>query len=245
MRPDTRHREGRVSTRAGMDGFRKPRPPPGFHPRTVQPVAGQYTDYVQPFTLLYFSDRSFDGQNTSTRTRRMSLPRRRIELLKKCSVQRFVSVIETQWFLCYEMEFYILCKIPPHFKGIISARSELLAPAVRTNRETDTHRSNVSLRIAHRLLSLVVSQFIALATTTAHLDLAVETRKWLLWNSDGRPFQVWTLVMTVLPSESYNGQSLGSSKSTRHISIANTCHDSPNLIGVREYQQSTNRKHII
>ena len=92
--------------------------------------------------------------------------------------------------------------IPPHFKDIISVRSELLAPAVCTNRKTDTHRSNVSLRIAHRLLSLVVSQFIALATTTAHLDLAVETRQSLLWNSDGRPFQVWILVMTVLTSES-------------------------------------------
>lgn len=134
---------------------------------------------------------------------------------------------------------------PPHFKGIISVRSELLAPAVCTNTETDTHLSSVSLRTAHRLLSLVVSQFNALATTTAHLDLPVETRKWLLWNSDDRPFQVWTLVMTVLPSESYNGQSLGSSNSTRHISITNTCHDSPNLIGVLEYQQSKNRKHII
>ena len=154
--------------------------------------------------------------------------------------------METQDFLCYEMKFYILCKIPPHFKGIISVRSELLAPAVRTNRETNTRRSNVSLRIAHRLLSLVVSQFIALATTTAYLGLAVETRKCLLWNSDGRPFQVWRLVMMVLPSESYNGQSLGSSNSTRHISIKNTCHDSPNLIGVREYQQSNkNREHII
>jgi len=45
--------------------------------------------------------------------------------------------------------------IPPHFKGIISVINEFLAPAVCTNRETDTHSSNVSLRIAHRLLSLV------------------------------------------------------------------------------------------
>ena len=51
--------------------------------------------------------------------------------------------------------------------------------------------------------------------------------------------------MMVLPSESYNGQSLGSSNSTRHISITNTCHGSPNLIGVLECQQNKNRKHII
>jgi len=152
--------------------------------------------------------------------------------------------MKTQCFVRYEMKFCLLRKIPPHFKGIISVRSELLAPAVCTNRETDTHRSNVSLRIAHRLLSLV-SQFIVVATTTAHLDLAAGTRKWLLWNADGRPFQVRALVMTVLPSESYNGQSLGSSNSTRHISIINTCHDSPNLIGMWEYKQSKIRKHII
>jgi len=51
--------------------------------------------------------------------------------------------------------------------------------------------------------------------------------------------------MTVLTSESYNGQSLGSSNSTLNISITNTCYDSPNLIGVLEDQQSNNRKHII
>jgi hypothetical protein len=32
--------------RAGLDGCGKSRPPPGFDPRTVQPVASRYTDYV-------------------------------------------------------------------------------------------------------------------------------------------------------------------------------------------------------
>ena len=31
---------------AGLNGYRKSRPPPGFDPRTVQPVANRYTDYA-------------------------------------------------------------------------------------------------------------------------------------------------------------------------------------------------------
>jgi hypothetical protein len=33
-----------VELRAGMDGRGKSRPPPGFDPRTFQPVASRYTD---------------------------------------------------------------------------------------------------------------------------------------------------------------------------------------------------------
>jgi hypothetical protein len=36
-RPDTPRREDRVVPRAGMNGLRKPRPPPGFDTRTIQP----------------------------------------------------------------------------------------------------------------------------------------------------------------------------------------------------------------
>ena len=35
---------GWVGHRAGLDGGGKSRPPPGFDPRTVQPVASRYTD---------------------------------------------------------------------------------------------------------------------------------------------------------------------------------------------------------
>jgi len=35
---------GWVGLRAGLDGCGKSRPPPGFDPRTVQPVASRYTD---------------------------------------------------------------------------------------------------------------------------------------------------------------------------------------------------------
>ena len=37
-----------VGPRAGLDGCQKSRPPPGFDPRTVQPVASRYTDYDIP-----------------------------------------------------------------------------------------------------------------------------------------------------------------------------------------------------
>jgi len=37
---------GWVGLRVGLDGCGKSRPPPGFDPRTVQPVASRYTDYI-------------------------------------------------------------------------------------------------------------------------------------------------------------------------------------------------------
>ena len=47
----TRHpcAEGWVGHRVGLDGYGKSRPPPpGFDPRTVQPVASRYTDWAIP-----------------------------------------------------------------------------------------------------------------------------------------------------------------------------------------------------
>jgi hypothetical protein len=35
---------GWVGLRAGLDGCGKSRPPPGFDPRTIQPVGSRYTD---------------------------------------------------------------------------------------------------------------------------------------------------------------------------------------------------------
>jgi len=35
-----------VGPRAGLDRRGKSRPPPGFDPRTVQPVTSRYTDYA-------------------------------------------------------------------------------------------------------------------------------------------------------------------------------------------------------
>ena len=35
---------GWVGPRTGLDGWEKILPPPGFDPRTVQPVASRYTD---------------------------------------------------------------------------------------------------------------------------------------------------------------------------------------------------------
>ena len=35
-----------MGPRAGLDGCGKSRPPPGFDPRTVQPVGSRYTDWA-------------------------------------------------------------------------------------------------------------------------------------------------------------------------------------------------------
>jgi hypothetical protein len=45
-RPGTHCTGGWVGHRAGLDRCEKSRPPPGFDPRTVQPVASRYTDYA-------------------------------------------------------------------------------------------------------------------------------------------------------------------------------------------------------
>ena len=43
-RPGTRCTGGWVGPTAGLDWCGKSRPPPGFDPSTVQPVASRYTD---------------------------------------------------------------------------------------------------------------------------------------------------------------------------------------------------------
>jgi hypothetical protein len=45
-RPGTHCIGGWVGSRAGLDGCRKSRPPPGFDPRTLQPVASRYIDWA-------------------------------------------------------------------------------------------------------------------------------------------------------------------------------------------------------
>ena len=42
-KPETRCTEGWVGRKDGVDGCGKSQPPPGFDPRTVQPVASRYT----------------------------------------------------------------------------------------------------------------------------------------------------------------------------------------------------------
>ena len=42
--PGTHCLEGWLGLRAGLDRCGKPRPPPGFDPQTVQPMASLYTD---------------------------------------------------------------------------------------------------------------------------------------------------------------------------------------------------------
>ena len=42
-----------MGPRVGLDGLRKISPPPGFDPRTVQPLASHYTDYANPAHMTY------------------------------------------------------------------------------------------------------------------------------------------------------------------------------------------------
>ena len=52
-RPGTHCIGGWVGPRARLDGCGKSRPPPGFDPRTVQPVASRYADWAIPVHILY------------------------------------------------------------------------------------------------------------------------------------------------------------------------------------------------
>jgi len=47
-RPDTHCIGGWVGPSTGLNGCGKSRPPPGFDPWTVQPVASRYTDCAFP-----------------------------------------------------------------------------------------------------------------------------------------------------------------------------------------------------
>ena len=50
-RPGNYYTGGWVGHRAGLDGCEKSPPPPGFNPRTDQPVASRYTDWSLPAAL--------------------------------------------------------------------------------------------------------------------------------------------------------------------------------------------------
>jgi len=53
-RPGTHCIGGWVGPRADLDGCGKSRPPPGFDPRTVQPVASRYTNNtILAHTILH------------------------------------------------------------------------------------------------------------------------------------------------------------------------------------------------
>jgi len=54
-RPGTHCIGGWVGPRVGVDGCGKSRPPPGFDPRTVQPVASRYNrlSYPGPTCAVY------------------------------------------------------------------------------------------------------------------------------------------------------------------------------------------------
>jgi hypothetical protein len=58
-RPGIHCTGGWVGPRAGLDVCEKSHPPPGFDPRTVQPVASRYTDWAIPAPIFYCSSQIF------------------------------------------------------------------------------------------------------------------------------------------------------------------------------------------
>jgi hypothetical protein len=55
-RPGTHHIEGWVGPRAGLGGCGRSRPPQGFDPRNVQPVASRYTGGAIPVHTIYMNN---------------------------------------------------------------------------------------------------------------------------------------------------------------------------------------------
>ena len=64
-----------VGPRAGLEGCGKSRPPPGFEPRTVQPVASRYTDWAIPAPryLQYSSELSIARLMATSDNRRSNV----------------------------------------------------------------------------------------------------------------------------------------------------------------------------
>ena len=60
-RPSTHCAGGWMVSRASLDGCRKSRTPPQFHPRTVHPVARRYTGSAIPASLRITSNKTTIG----------------------------------------------------------------------------------------------------------------------------------------------------------------------------------------
>jgi hypothetical protein len=67
-RPGTHRIGGRMGTRAGLEGSGKSRPPPGFDPWTVQPVASRYTGppFLHQFHPSLLSGHEYDMSTDNT-----------------------------------------------------------------------------------------------------------------------------------------------------------------------------------
>ena len=70
-RPNTHCIGGGLGPRARLDSCRKSRPPPGFDPRIVEPVAGCYTDWAIPAWKSLIIQLQINIVIVSSRMRRM------------------------------------------------------------------------------------------------------------------------------------------------------------------------------
>jgi len=107
-RPGTHCTRGWVGPRAGLDRCGKFHPPPGFDPRTVQPVVSRYTDYATLPTsyckgLMYF--RRYTWADISNKCRQMHpyITKNTILLTPQCTPTRFnsqkVILREYNWYM--------------------------------------------------------------------------------------------------------------------------------------------------
>ena len=89
-RPCTHFTGGWVDPRAGLEGCGKSCPPPGFDPRTVQPVASRYTDWAIAAHYLLIGEHVFfcSRLQQCLLTRNMTYDR----LILRILTQKFVEI---------------------------------------------------------------------------------------------------------------------------------------------------------
>ena len=115
--PGTHCTGGWEGPRTGLDGCRKFRPPPGFDPRTVQPVGSRYTDWAIPAYIIYISSSSSSSCSLIVRCVSCSLVLK-VEFVPP-SLLRSSNVPSSFWsvFQCLSWRLFlsILCTCCSHF----------------------------------------------------------------------------------------------------------------------------------
>jgi hypothetical protein len=86
VRPGTHCTGGWVGPRAGLDVCEKSRPPPGFDPRTVQPVVSRYTDWAIRPHIVWKSEHELCQVTQCSKTRHSVMWDRGTNVLNESAV---------------------------------------------------------------------------------------------------------------------------------------------------------------
>ena len=99
-RPCTHFTGGWVDPRAGLEGCGKSCPPPGFDPRTVQPVASRYTDWAIAAHYLLIGEQVFFCSRLQQwlLTRNMTYDRLILRILTKKFVEIGINSALITWY---------------------------------------------------------------------------------------------------------------------------------------------------